>query len=89
MGNYNCKNGKIMSEEKRMNYNIDVNLNISVKIFEKIKNTALNQPPRPHNAKLLPEIKSNSKILKFRQLKHPTNNIDTVYNCYGNLSVLG
>jgi hypothetical protein len=65
-----------------------VNLNISVKIFEKLKNNALPHPSKPNESKL-PEIKSNSKILKYRQLKYPINNIDTVYNYYGNLSVLG
>jgi hypothetical protein len=35
-----------------MNYNIDVNLNISVKISEKLKNTAIYHPSRRHDAKL-------------------------------------
>jgi hypothetical protein len=38
----------------------------------------------------LPEIKNNSKMLKYRlNTKYPGANLNTIYNSYGNLSILG
>ncbi len=38
----------------------------------------------------LPEIKNNSKVLKYRlNNKYPGANLNTIYNSYGNLSILG
>lgn len=38
----------------------------------------------------LPEIKNNSKALKYRlNNKYPGANLNTIYNSYGNLSILG
>ena len=86
------KIGKVMSEEKKVNYNIDVKLNINLKINEKIHNklegsrskATIKEEPK------LPEIKNNSKILKYRLSNaYPGKGLNTIYNSHGNLSVLG
>lgn len=87
------KLAKVMSEEKKFNYNIDVklNMNINLKINEKLKHAMINTPALGNiNDGKLPEIKNNSKMLKYRlNTKYPGANLNTIYNSYGNLSILG
>ena len=82
-----------MSEEKKINYNIDVKLNINLKINEKLNRVSEEQPlqqvqPLLQDGKL-PEIKNN-KLLKYRlSNKYPGVGLNTIYNSYGNLSIMG
>ena len=75
-----------MSEEKKINYNIDVKLNINLKIQDKLKVSEVH--PTAEDGKL-PEIKNN-KLLKYRlNNKYPGAGLNTIYNSYGNLSIMG
>ena len=79
---------KVMSEEKKFNYNIDVKLNINLKINDKLNKGTDNQQTVQDGK--LPQIKNSSKLLKYRlNTKYPGQGINTIYNNYGNLSILG
>ena len=43
-----------MSEQKKINYNIDLKLNINVKINERLRNGSLNAPAALFNDSKLP-----------------------------------
>lgn len=78
-----------MSEEKKINYNIDVKLNINVKINERLRNGSLNTPALFNDAKL-PQIGHTHKVLKYKaNNKYPGAHLSTIYNSFGNLSILG
>lgn len=82
-----------MSEEKKLNYNIDVKLNINLKIQEKLKGSEIYQPKglelQGGEEGKLPEIRNN-KLLKYRlNTKYPGAGLNTIYNSYGNLSIMG
>lgn len=65
-------------------------MNINLKINEKLKNAAGTPALANGNDGKLPEIKNTSKMLKYRlNTKYPGANLNTIYNSYGNLSVLG
>ena len=79
---------KVMSEEKKINYNIDVKLNINLKIQERL-NKGPDGSSVPGEEGRLPEIKNN-KLLKYRlNNKYPGAGLNTIYNSYGNLSIMG
>ena len=86
------KMSKVMSEEKKINYNIDVKLNINLKINEKISGCKMenSKTPVPKEESKLAEIKNNSKLLKYRlNNMYPGKGVNTIYNSFGNLSILG
>lgn len=69
-------------------------LNINLRINEKLNANKLENSQNKiaiiKEESKLPEIKNNSKILKYRlNNAYPGKGINTIYNSYGNLSILG